>query len=122
MFESQIELVICSMITMEEGKEVISKLNEKLTGDYFVLTYPWFPQFVVDRKKSCWYTQYCPDKKIERDSVEWNFIMRDLATDFPSIEFRLNGEGVEREDWWVGLYKGERHQLTYCVPPDWHWL
>ena len=47
--------------------------------------------------------------------------MYQLANEFPYVEFRLEGRGEDRDDWWVALFKGERHQVKYCSPPDDEW-
>ena len=48
---------------------------------------------------------------------DWEKDMKDIASRYPEIEFKLEGHGEEREDWWVALFKGSRSQIKYCTAP-----
>ena len=52
---------------------------------------------------------------------DWEDHMSQLANEFPYVEFRLEGNGEDRDDWWVALFKGERNQVKYCSPPTDEW-
>lgn len=57
----------------------------------------------------------------EMQWYDWEDNMYQLANEFPYVEFRLEGRGEDRDDWWVALFKGEKHQVKYCSPPDDEW-
>lgn len=52
---------------------------------------------------------------------DWREDMSQLAEEFPDVEFRLEGNGKDKDDWWVALFKGERKQIKYCSPPVDEW-
>lgn len=52
---------------------------------------------------------------------DWEEDMFQLANEFPDVEFCVEGNGEDRDDWWVALFKGERKQIKYCSPPSDMW-
>lgn len=52
---------------------------------------------------------------------DWREDMSQLANEFPDVEFRVEGSGEDRDDWWIALFKGERKQIKYCSPPSDRW-
>jgi len=51
----------------------------------------------------------------------WEEDMSQLANEFPDVEFYLEGDGEDKNDWWIALFKGERKQIKYCSPPNDEW-
>ena len=51
----------------------------------------------------------------------WEKDVAQLANEFPDVEFRIEGNGEDKDDWWVALFKGERKQIKYCSPPKDEW-
>ena len=47
--------------------------------------------------------------------------MTAIAKKYPDIEFYLEGNGENRDDWWIALFKGDKKQITYCSPPLASW-
>lgn len=52
---------------------------------------------------------------------EWEEHMIMLANQFNEVEFRVEGTGDDKDDWWVALFKGDKKQIRYCSPPVDHW-
>ena len=52
---------------------------------------------------------------------DWEEDMKEIAKEYPAIEFRVEGSGEDREDWWVALFKGDRFQIKYAEPPIDEW-
>ena len=52
---------------------------------------------------------------------DWEDHMTILANQFNEVEFRVEGIGEDKEDWWVALFKGDKKQIRYCSPPVDHW-
>ena len=52
---------------------------------------------------------------------DWEDHMTMLANQFNEVEFRVEGNGEDKEDWWVALFKGDKKQIQYCSPPVDHW-
>lgn len=52
---------------------------------------------------------------------DWEEDMSQLANEFPDVEFYLEGNGENSDDWWIALFKGERKQIKYCTPPIDEW-
>lgn len=51
----------------------------------------------------------------------WEDDMKAIAKEYPAIEFRVEGRGEGRDDWWVVLLKGDRYQIKYVEPPIDEW-
>lgn len=47
--------------------------------------------------------------------------MRQLAREFPNVEFYLESHGENYGDWCIGLFKGDKYQIRYCEPPIDFW-
>ena len=39
---------------------------------------------------------------------DWNKDMSQFANEFPDVEFHLEGDGEDKDDWWVVLFKGKK--------------
>lgn len=52
---------------------------------------------------------------------DWEEDMREIAKKYPAIEFRVEGSGEDKDDWWVALFKGDRFQIKYVEPPIEEW-
>lgn len=73
------------------------------------------------------------DEIDDSKEVDWNFDLGELkwyswendmtaiAKKYPDIEFYLEGNGENRDDWWIALFKGDKKQITYCSPPLASW-
>lgn len=35
--------------------------------------------------------------------------------------YKNNLGGADKDDWWVALFKGDKFQIRYCVPPIDEW-
>lgn len=99
-FNLNIEPVKGSIITEEQRKQ-LSIDFANLLGEreaFKDLTSGWCPEWK-------WYG-YHED-------------MMQLATHFPNILFTLEGDGEDREDWWIEQYCGDIYQRSEAevVPP-----
>ena len=52
---------------------------------------------------------------------DWEEDMKEIAKKYPAIEFRVEGSGEDKDDWWVALFKGDRYQIKYVEPPIDEW-
>ena len=52
---------------------------------------------------------------------DWEESMTALTKEFPDVEFYLEGNGENKDDWWIALFKGDRKQVKYCSPPIDEW-
>lgn len=52
---------------------------------------------------------------------DWEKDMRKITKRYPAIEFRVEGSGEDKDDWWVALFKGDRYQIKYVEPPIEEW-
>lgn len=52
---------------------------------------------------------------------DWKEDMKEIAKKYPAIEFRVEGSGEDKDDWWVALLKGDRFQIKYVEPPIDEW-
>lgn len=52
---------------------------------------------------------------------DWEEDMKEIAKKYPAIEFRVEGSGEDKDDWWVALFKGDRFQIKYVEPPIDEW-
>ena len=52
---------------------------------------------------------------------DWEEDMKEIAKKYPTIEFRVEGSGEDKDDWWVALFKGDRYQIKYVEPPIDEW-
>lgn len=52
---------------------------------------------------------------------DWEEDMKEIAREYPAIEFRVEGSGEDKDDWWVALFKGDRYQIKYVEPPIEEW-
>lgn len=52
---------------------------------------------------------------------DWEEDMKEIAKEYPAIEFRVEGSGEDKDDWWVALFKGDRYQIKYVEPPIEEW-
>ena len=72
---------------------------------------------IEDDEKATW-------ELIPYDEMKWYDCeedMKKIAKKYPAIEFRVEGYGEDREDWWVALFKGDRFQIKYVEPPIDEW-
>ena len=60
-----------------------------------------------------WYLEHYDEMK----RYDWNKDMSQFANEFPDVEFHLEGDGEDKDDWWVVPFKGKREQIKYCSPP-----
>lgn len=52
---------------------------------------------------------------------DWEEDMKEIAKKYPAIEFRVEGSGEDKDDWWVALLKGDRFQIKYVESPIDEW-
>ena len=64
-----------------------------------------------------WYLEHYDEMK----RYDWNKDMSQFANEFPDVEFHLEGDGEDKDDWWVVPFKGKREQIKYCSPPRDRW-
>ena len=121
-YYTHFSLIIRTAITRAEAQEITSMINRICTQS---------------EEKSDWvfelddYIDYSDDEKVawaitpfDMDIMkwyDWEDDMKDVAHQYPDIEFRLEGRGEDIDDWWVALFKGDKYQIRECVPPVDKW-
>lgn len=59
----------------------------------------------------------------ETDEIKWydhEKDMRGIAKKFPTLHFRLEGRGEDRDDWWIMDFLGDKwcKSTAKLIPPD----
>lgn len=72
---------------------------------------------IEDDEKATW--ELIPDDIMKW--YDWKEDMKEIAKKYPAIEFRVEGSGEDKDDWWVALFKGDRYQIKYCTAPIDEW-
>lgn len=106
---------IRTYVTKEVAKSIVDSINNQIGFKAFSL---YEPSNVNDTDKTSWDLEPGDEMKW----YEWESDMDKIARKYPNIEFRIEGRGEDKEDWWVGLFKGERNQITYAEPPSDRWI
>ena len=106
---------IRSNITKETAKKIVKSINDKIGCTNFYLYEPRIE--IKDTDETTW--------DIESDGevkwYDWEYDMDKITTEYPDVEFRIEGRGEDRGDWWIALLKGKRKQIRYAAPPIDHW-
>ena len=120
-YYTNFSIEIRKAITRAEAKEIIFEINravnpqlENKKDGIFVLM---DDGRIEDNEKAIWEV----DGYDEMKWYDWREDMKDIAQKYPDIEFRLEGNGEDKDDWWVALFKGDKFQIKYCVPPIDEW-
>lgn len=103
-YYTRFDLEVRTPVTRERAEQIVNRLNAIIDGeDCFELT----NGNLETNGEMKWY--------------DWVEDMSQIANEFPDVEFRLEGKGEDKDDWWVALFKGEREQIKYCSPPSDEW-
>lgn len=120
-YYTNFSIEIRKAITRAEAKAIILEINravnpqlENKKDGIFVLI---DDSSIEDNEKAIWEV----DGYDEMKWYAWREDMKDIAQKYPDIEFRLEGNGEDKDDWWVALFKGDKFQIKYCVPPIDEW-
>ena len=121
-YYTDFSIEIRKAITKAEAKEIIFEINCAVTpgleneddGMFMLLN----ADYVEDNEKVIWEADVYDKIKW----YDWREDMQDIAQKYPDIEFRLEGRGTDKDDWWVALFKGDKFQIKYCVPPIDEWV
>ena len=121
-YYTNFSIEIRKAITRAEAKEIIFEINravnpqlENKKDGIFVLI---DDSSIEDNEKAIWEV----DGYDEMKWYDWREDMKDIAQKYPDIEFRLEGNGEDKDDWWFALFKGDKFQIKYCVPPIDEWV
>ena len=121
-YYTNFSIEIRKAITRAEAKAIIFEINravnprlENKKDGIFVLM---DDGRIEDNEKAIWEV----DGYDEMKWYDWREDMKDIAQKYPDIEFRLEGNGEDKDDWWVALFKGDKFQIKYCVPPIDEWV
>ena len=112
-------LRIRTPITYTRANEVLERVNELIGGFYLGLL---VPARIYQNKESSTEEITWETEEYEPFTWDnWEEDMKEIAKKYPAIEFRVEGYGENREDWWVALFKGDRYQIKYAEPPIDEW-
>lgn len=121
-YYTNFSIEIRKAITRAEAKEIIFEINRAVNSrlenekdGIFVLM---DDGRIEDNETAIWEV----DGYDEMKWYDWREDMNDIAQKYPDIEFRLEGNGEDKDDWWVALFKGDKFQIKYCVPPIDEWV
>lgn len=112
---------IKTAITRAEAKDITEAINRAIcptieNEDDWLFSLDDYSG-IEDDEKATW--ELIPD-----DIMKWYYWkedMREIAKKYPAIEFRVEGAGEDKDDWWVALLKGDRFQIKYVEPPIDEW-
>ena len=112
---------IRTAITRAEAKDIAAAINQTIcpfakTEDNWLFSLDDYSGIEDDEKATWELTPY--------DEMKWYDCeedMKEIAKKYPAIEFRVEGYGEDKEDWWVALFKGDRYQIKYAEPPIDEW-
>ena len=112
---------IKTAITRAEAKDIAAAINRAIcpfseNEDNWLFSLDDYSG-IEDDEKATW-------ELIPYDAMRWYDCeedMKEIAKKYPAIEFRVEGYGEDREDWWVALFKGDRFQIKYAEPPIDEW-
>lgn len=112
---------IRTAITRAEAKDITVAINRAIcptieNEDDWLFSLDDYSGIEDDEKATWELTPY--------DEMKWYDCeedMKKIAKKYPAIEFRVEGYGEDREDWWVALFKGDRYQIKYAEPPIDEW-
>ena len=113
-YYTRFNLEIRSEITKKTAEEIVKSINDKIGFKCFTL---YVPSYIEDTDTVSWDIEAFDEMKW----YEWENDMDEIAAQYPDIEFRIEGNGDDKEDWWIALYKGKRKQIKYATPPIDHW-
>lgn len=119
-YYTDFSLEIRKAMTYAEAKEIITVINKAIwttleDGEEGLFSID--NSGIEDDAKIIWHPEACDDAMW----YSWETDMKKIAKEYPDIEFRLEGGGADKDDWWVALFKGDKFQIRYCVPPIDEW-
>lgn len=114
-YNTNFEFEIKTLMTRGRAEQIANRLNELIEWEAFEV-YVLSDDTPMNEMRERW--------KIDVFSetwYNWEKHMDILAKEFPDVEFYLEGNGENSDDWWIALFKGERKQIKYCTPPIDEW-
>ena len=112
---------IRTAITRAEAKDIAAAINRAIcptieNEDDWLFSLDDYSG-IEDDEKATW--ELIPDDIMKW--YDWEKDMKEIAKKYPVIEFRVEGSGEDKDDWWVALFKGDRFQIKYAEPPIDEW-
>lgn len=112
---------IRTAITRAEAKDIAAAINRAIcptieNEDDWLFSLDDYSGIEDDEKATWELTPYDAMKW-----YDWEEDMKEIAKEYPAIEFRVEGAGEDKDDWWVALLKGDRFQIKYVEPPIDEW-
>lgn len=112
---------IRTAITRAEAKDIAAAINQIIspfskTEDNWLFSLDDYSGIEDDENATWELTPYDAMKW-----YDWEEDMKEIAKKYPTIEFRVEGSGEDKDDWWVALFKGDRYQIKYVEPPIDEW-
>lgn len=122
-YYTRFSIEIRTAITQAKAKEIAAAINRAVFSkdvseeDWFFTLDDYESANVEDDEKATW--DIMPDDELKW--YDWEEDMKEIAKKYPAIEFRVEGSGEDKDDWWVALFKGDRFQIKYVEPPIDEW-
>lgn len=112
---------IRTAITRAEAKDIAAAINQTIspfskTEDNWLFSLDDYSG-IEDDENATW--ELSPYDAMRW--YDWEEDMKEIAKKYPAIEFRVEGSGEDKDDWWVALFKGDRFQIKYVEPPIDEW-
>lgn len=114
---TEFEFKIKTPMTRERAEQIVKRLNGIIEPIFDVFELYVNDKISISEERDVW----SADAYDRMKWYDWNEHMTILAKEFPDVEFRLEGNGEDKGDWWIALFKGERKQIKYCSPPSDKW-
>lgn len=118
-YYTRFSIEIRTAITKAEAKEIAWAINRAITP-LVKSEEDWFftlDDYAAADDKYTWDIMPADELKW----YDWEEDMKAIAKEYPAIEFRVEGNGEDRDDWWVARLKGDRYQIKYVEPPIDEW-
>ena len=120
-YYTNFSIAIRTAITRAEAKDITAAINRAIYP--FIENKDDYPfslddhSGIEDDEKATW--ELIPYDEMKW--YDWEDDMKEIAKKYPAIEFRVEGSGEDKDDWWVALLKGDRFQIKYCTAPVDEW-
>lgn len=120
-YYTRFSIDIKTAITRAEAKDITEAINRAIcplikSEDDWLFSLDDYSSIEDDENATWEITPYDVMKW-----YDWKEDMKEIAKKYPAIEFRVEGSGEDKDDWWVALLKGDRFQIKYVEPPIDEW-
>lgn len=99
-YYTNFDFQIRTQMTKERAEQIVKRLNDIIEPDFDVFE-------IYSNDKTSASDVWSTDPYDKMKWYNWEEDMTTLAKEFPDVEFRLEGNGEDRGDWWIAFFKGD---------------